>query len=404
MLPLPLVLGTCWARALVPLPDEGAGRRARVLAQLRFLHRATAEDGAAERMQGMFPEGACFMHTLPALAWANIAREEPALRPEALAAIRTSIDGLAAPAAVRPFADTEVRRGVFWLGQRTLLLLEHCALAPPDARDPDLEAELHANCAALASAFLASPTHHLRTLPGHAWPADNVAALVALAEHARLYGTGHRAAFEAWRTWTEAHLDAETLLPHGEVDARTGAPRDVPRGCATSWVLPLVARVDPALARVWYDRYRHHFGIERLGLRMFREWPVGRARAADVDSGPVLLGAGVAATGIGLAAARSVGDTETARDIDTLAEFFGCPLQVGDERSVFLGQFAVGDAFLAYARSIPLPTAAHMGGASRVVSAWPFHLVCAVTLALLAWRIVRVWRARLRRGRDATAG
>lgn len=399
MLPLPLLLATGWARTLVPLPDEGAGRRERVLAQLRFLRRATVEHGAAARMQGMFPEGACFVHTLPALAWANLARDDASLRTDALAAIRASIEGLATPTATGPFAATEVRRGVFWLGQRTLLLAEHCALAAPDAGDPSFVFELHENCAALASAFLQSPTHHLRTDAVHAWPADNLAALVALVEHDRLYGTSHRAAYEAWREWTRAHLDAETLLPHGEVDGRSGTPRDVPRGCATSWIIPLLWRADAALARTWYERYRRHFGIERLGLRMFREWPVGRARASDVDSGPVVLGAGLAATGIGLAAARSVGDTATAQDIDTLAEFFGCPLQVGGERRILLGQLAIGDAFLAYARSIPLPADAPAPrGASRVADAWSFHLVCAVAWALLLWRLVRLWRRRLHRG------
>ena len=400
MLPLPLLLSTCWVRALTPLPDEGADCRERVLAQLQFLRRATLEEGAAEQMQGVFPEGACFVHTLSALAWANLARAQPSLRPDALAAIRASIDGLATPAAVRPFVNTEVRRGVLWLGQRTLLLAEHCALAAPDARDPDFESELHANCAALSAAFLASPTHHLRTHVGRAWPTDNLAALVALVTHDQLYGTTYRASFEAWRTWTEAHLDAETLLPHGEIDPRSGEPRDVPRGCATSWLIPLLARVDPGLARIWYERYRQHFGIERLGLRMFREWPVDRGGASDVDSGPVLFGAGMAATGIGLAAARSVGDAETARDIDTLAEFFGCPLQTGGERRILLGQLAVGDGFLAYGRSIPLSAGVPTpSGSTRIAAAWPFHLVCAVAWGLLVWRLVRLWRRRLRGGR-----
>ncbi len=51
----------------------------------------------------------------------------------------------------------------------------------------------------------------------------------------------------------------------------------------------------------------------------FREWPVGRERAADDDSGPIVEGVGAAATGLSIGAARAMGDEALALRVEATA-------------------------------------------------------------------------------------
>jgi hypothetical protein len=58
---------------------------------------------------------------------------------------------------------------------------------------------------------------------------------------------------------------------------------------------------------------------------MFREYRRGLNIQADVGSGPIILGAGLAATGIGLSSCIANADYKTATDIHALANMWGLP-------------------------------------------------------------------------------
>lgn len=75
-----------------------------------------------------------------------------------------------------------------------------------------------------------------------------------------------------------------------------------------------------------YARYRAVHGIDWLGWRGFREWPVDVDGGSDVDAGPVIFGWGTAATGIGLGAARLMGDQEMTAGIERIADTVGMSL------------------------------------------------------------------------------
>ena len=131
------------------------------------------------------------------------------------------------------------------------------------------------------------------------WPADNVTALASLALHDTTYGTDYRAAYAAWKRWTVANLDPLTRTPAGKIDATTGERLQPGRGCGNAWILALLPRIDPPFAKELYGRHRSAFVVTRLGFEVVREWPREDARGADVDSGPIVLDAGVTATGFG---------------------------------------------------------------------------------------------------------
>ena len=119
------------------------------------------------------------------------------------------------PYVAGPFTATQVDKGVFWLGQRNLVLGRALAVLPVAAQRPDLVEEFHQSSQALYDAFLASPTAHLDSYPNMCWPADNVTALASLVVHDELYGSCYREAYNHWKAWTLSSSDPLTGLPAG---------------------------------------------------------------------------------------------------------------------------------------------------------------------------------------------
>lgn len=359
------------------------------LAHLRGLQLALHHKGAAAKMQEIFPEGACFTVSLYGWSQANLAPLlEGAERQEAVAEIRCALEQQQAPGVLAPFGNTQVRNGVFWLGQRNYLLGKYLGLLTQGERPLELVEEFHTNSAQMAQAFLASPTHHLDSYTGMCWPADNVTALTSLVLHDHLYGTSYRIAYEAWKEWTVGHPDPTTKMPTGHLRMKSGKHLGPARGCANSLMIPMLSEIDPVYARQLYQDYQRWFGVVRFGLRMFREWPQGQSgHGADIDSGPIIWGAGVTATGVGLAAARSQGDIATEADIRDLAAALGFPhtTQMNGRPAItyLFGVLPVGDAFLAWALSLPrpqTPDVTNTSTAQRLRDRKP----CLLTLAVLS--------------------
>lgn len=148
------------------------------------------------------------------------------------------------------------------------------------------------------------------------WPADQTVTLASLA---RFDGAHHtsllQAPLEGWREVMTKHLDAGTGLPWSEITGR-GPGAKYPRGCAQSFITRYLKESDPELAATWWDAYREHFLVRIGGVVGFREWPRGVERKSDVDSGPIILGIGTAASAFGIAAAKAQGDTVLAAQFE----------------------------------------------------------------------------------------
>ena len=117
--------------------------------------------------------------------------------------------------------------------------------------------------------------------------------------------------------------------------------------------------MDAVYAREMYELYQEQFLINRLGISMFREYPMRSSLGADVDSGPIIWGAGVTATGVGLAASLANGDLQTGEDIYGLAAGLGLKWNTTHEDHTgthyLFGVVPVGHAFLTWAHTLPVP-------------------------------------------------
>lgn len=235
---------------------------------------------------------------------------DPARRADALACVQAAARQVEALPAPRP-GD-----GLF-LAHRALVWGARDALGP--CEDPLGHRALVEQLVSLADG---DPLAHVSSYAGtkQRWPADHAAALAAIARYDTAHGTRLLdAPLARWRTVVLGGLHPGTQLPRSDVATRLHGGA-LPRGCAQSLLTRYLLEVDPALAHAWWQRYRARFLVRHGPVVGLREWPPGVERRGDVDSGPIILGIGVAASGLGIAAARGVGDEALARALEASAD------------------------------------------------------------------------------------
>lgn len=342
----------------------------RVTAQVRWLNAQRAA-GAAGRMQELFPEGEFFTHLLTGLAAASVsdsATVDSALQATETSAIKQRFGSIA-----------ELDGGTFYRGWRLLLLTERVRLTGggPDA--------LLAEAAAVQNALATAPTGVPASYPGGYWPCDAVVAMAAVVRARNQVGSpADPAGVAAWRAKLDRLRDPATgLLPH-RISAG-GDDRELPRGSSQAIIQTFWPEVDAAGAPGQWRRFVAAFVVREAGLVGVREYPLGYDGAGDEDSGPLLFGVSASASAVTLAAARRNGAAELAADLDHQAEYLGLPLEWAGERRFAFGVMPVGDAFVAWARSVPDAPAS--GSAAPRPLWWAYALVLllpAIAVAVVA--------------------
>jgi hypothetical protein len=128
--------------------------------------------------------------------------------------------------------------------------------------------------------------------------------------------------------------------------AQRGQATDAPRGSGTAIASYFLSFADPALSRTLHQGLVRHGHASFAGFGGIREHAPGFEGGGDIDSGPVLLGIGVSATGFALASARVHGDRAMYVELLRTAWLFGVPAsrEHGGERFVAGGP--LGNALL----------------------------------------------------------
>lgn len=269
-------------------------------------------DAAPQECAG-YPEGDLLPFVFPVFGYTNDAIANPARASGARAKVEKLLEfGL--DSVVRRVGPPGGRLENLAGYQRQAVYLGHIGLALGCYRliggDERFDA-VHARIAdVLHEGLVGEGGRHLWSFPEVTWGFDTMPCLLAL----RLYDAsrGSTRSSEAIRRhleWVRTQASDPTLrLPYSHLPEKgAGEPRP-PRGCDLAYRTWLVAQLDPRYAKDIYEQFRRCFWIERGYLAGFAEWPHGANLGEDVDSGPIVLGMGLAATGFGIGAARCMGD------------------------------------------------------------------------------------------------
>lgn len=253
------------------------------------------------------------------------------------------------------------RPHVAYLGYLALAL-SLARLVDPHTRHAALEERVIAH---LARCFERSDIGLLRTYPGEIYPIDNTSFFGALAVHDRATGEDHGALLHHLLSQLDArYRDPQSGLLYQSVDPDDGAPLDRPRGSGTALAAYYVSFADPTLSRSLYRAMRRCLIGDTFGFGTTREYLEGEGGLGDVDSGPVIFGQGVSATGFTLALARVHGDRATYVSTYATASMFGGPID--DEGTHYALGGPMGDALLfALSTALPAERWAAVGRAPR---------------------------------------
>jgi hypothetical protein len=210
---------------------------------------------------------------------------------------------------------------------------------------PNVARQHDALIAAYERRLLASPTGLLETYPGEAFPTDTAAVAGAIAVHGRVTGKDHSRVLSRWASFVDkVQRDPESGLFVQRMGAYTGKHMDAPRGSGTALGAYFAGFADRGVASHLAEALFHDEATF-FGFGAVREYAPGHSGHGDGDSGPVLFGVSVTATGFGLAVARAAHRQETFERLYRTTELFGAPV-ASQGRLRFLSGGPIGNALL----------------------------------------------------------
>jgi hypothetical protein len=291
-------------------------------------------------------------YLMAGLGFGQMALEHPELRERHTLLMSQCIERLLSPE-VRAFdaetwredplqgLDGDNAHGAY-LGYLNLLLGMH-RLVSGEMRYASLNDRITAT---LSRHLRASPILMIESYPGQVYPVDNCFAIGSIGLHQRVTGKDHSDVLQPWIKRVRKHyVDPKTGLLIQAVSKRTGSLLDAPRGSGTAFGLFAVHYADPELARDLYGGIKRTLAGTWLGFGAVREYPNGVNGQGDIDSGPIMLGYGLSATGFTIAGARMMGDEQYFKSLFAIAHLFGAPVNREDRREYVSGG-ALGNAIL----------------------------------------------------------
>jgi hypothetical protein len=264
---------------------------------------------------------------------------------EALQTPRMS--GFVVPHFGEPFGKNEIYTAVFLHGHFLNLALRYREVSGDKRYDP----LIHRIAEALVRDYLKTDQGILRSYRDMWWITDNFPALSALSRYDRSFNRNTAAARNKFLSSLKTYyLDKETGLfctyinPKGHVQIQ-GA-----RGISVMYGLHFLKDFDAEFATVQYALAKQFLVRRVLGVTAVREFPEGSTGRADIDSGPVIFGAGPSASGFAIAAAAINGDAETAWQLLGASAVVGLPSLRGGELQ-YASMPPVGQAVILFGKS-----------------------------------------------------
>jgi hypothetical protein len=290
-------------------------------------------------------------YQMAALGFGQVAHEHPDTATVNRERMERAIDGMLSPAG-RAFdtvawghdalksLDSSEGHAAF-LGYANLVLSFHRSLFP----DSKYAALNDAMTRALTRRFEAAPTGLIETYPGQTFPVDNTPGIASVALHARATNAPKPPVVaRIVAAMRRRAVDSKSGLLFQRVRA-DGRAVDAPRGSGTALAAYFISFADADFSAELHRAVQRELATRVAGFRAIREYPSGHRGHGDIDSGPLVLGHSISATGFALAGCRIHRDPDCYREILATAELFGTPLQRKHEQTYVAGG-PLGDAIL----------------------------------------------------------
>ncbi len=311
----------------------------RIVKQLRFIGNAI-DDGADVEMQALYPEGFVFINSLYGLSWCDLVTADNTFRKEGLIEMEKSLERLQSDEAKSIFyEETSIPLGAFYNGWSTYVLGRKI-----ERQDHEV-AVFKNSCEKIAQGF--SLEIYPESYPSQAWPGDVMVCMAVLALHDRLFPPQYQNVIRRWITSVRQNLDRNGLIPHSAL--HSGDPVQTARGESQCLMLIFLREIDPDFAEEQFTRFKEKFIDSRFGLIGVREYPIGESGLGDVDSGPVILGMGGAASIVGIRTLATFEDVETMK-LRNGIEACALPWEDERERSYLFGTLPMADAFITWSQ------------------------------------------------------
>jgi hypothetical protein len=200
---------------------------------------------------------------------------------------------------------------------------------------------------ALEHRFARSPTSLIATYPSEVFPVDNAAGIASIALHAR---ATRQAVPAIVSRWSVAVRERYVHRPSGlliQMVKPNGMPLDAPRGSGTALAAYFLAFADPAFSKELHYAVERELARDVLGFRLVSEYPdsVTRGRG-DIDSGPLVFGLSVSATGFSLGGCRAHGDARCYERTLAAVNLFGAPTERTHVGRTYVSGGPLGDAIM----------------------------------------------------------
>jgi hypothetical protein len=321
------------------------------LRQLNYLKHELHSNNSDVKMQKIFPEGYIFCNVLYGLSWCEFAEKDsnPEIKKTAIAEAKYALKRTELPAAIKTFnKNCSPEYGIFYQGWCNYLRAKLLLLSGENSGID--KKKFNKTCYKIAHAIDSLQTPFPESYINASWPADVMPAVISLKIHDRLFKEQYKHTVELWLQKVKRKQDPETgLIPHSS-EACSGSMLIPPRGSSQSLIIRLLAEIDTAYALQQYNIFKKLFLSEAAGLYYVKEFQNNKNGAADIDSGPVLFGAGAAATITAISTSSACGDYVTAQKLKRSVEAAGFPFSFNKKRLYIFGALPIADLFITWSQ------------------------------------------------------
>ncbi|MEJ7646096.1 MAG: hypothetical protein WKF87_15990 [Chryseolinea sp.] len=357
--------------------ERGNSVQYELVRELRGLKRALNENADVE-MQKIYPEGYVFLNATYALAWSSFLSHQGHQNylEEGHTEISKAWDKINSETGKSHFTrNLPLPYGSFYNGWSSYVLACKLRLEMAQDRSDREILQFKQQCNKISDAL--QQTTYPESYDGAAWPADVMVCVASLCLHDQLFEPQYKNVVRKWLPEVMKRLDNHGMIPHS-VHPHNGMPDENSRGSSMSLILIFLHNIDNQFVQEQFLLFKESFVADLSGLTGILEYAKRNSGRGDIDSGPVFLGFGSAATIVGMQTLSIFGAHESALKVRNAVEAFSLPVQREDYKHHFFGKLPIADAFITWS---------HSGMKDEMhppISFVAFHLFSLMIVALLS--------------------